>query len=100
MEPAKKEHTSSIVVHARCGHGLQRGRCGLSGGDGDTGSGFYVGAVAAGFAYGDGILADGGKQHKLMADIAAHHAGIGCYRNHLRQPDPLKNAVVAFRHAS
>ena len=59
-----------------------------------TGRSLHIGTVAAGAAHRHGILPGGRQQHEFMGKAAAHHAGIRCNGNHLRQACPGKNALV------
>ena len=65
----------------------------------DVLGGFHVGAVVALPADDDGILADGGEQHELVGQAAAHHAGVGRHGDDLGDAgageDPLVGLVGA-----
>ena len=56
----------------------------------------HIGAVIAFRADGDGVFADGGKQHKLVGNAASHHAGIGSNGNHLGQSHPGVDALIGL----
>ena len=62
----------------------------------DAGRSLHVGAVVALVAEHDGVLADGGQQHVLVGDLAAHHAAVGGHGHDLGHARAGVDAVVGL----
>ena len=79
-----QEFTDSLDgLGARCVYLLQRSLCGLRCVY-DAVRSFHVGAVSALVTQNNGVLAAIGQQHELMRYAAAHHTGVGLYRDNFR----------------